>query len=61
VATGPGTGSGVARIREIGGRKEVRFGAASPSARFGRGFFSSINETVSMTSFGFALSVGLAA
>jgi hypothetical protein len=36
-------------------------GAASPSARFGRGFFSSINETVSMTGLGFAVSAGLAA
>ena len=38
-------------MREIGGRKDfvVR---ASPSARFGRGFFSSINETVSTCGFG---------
>jgi hypothetical protein len=33
-------------IREIGGRKDfvVR---ASPAGRFGRGFFSSISDTVS--------------
>ena len=35
-------------MREIGGRNDDRFGAASPSARLGRGFFSSINETVSI-------------
>jgi hypothetical protein len=50
----------VARILEIGGRNDRVF-PASPSARFGRGFFSSINDTVSMTGFGgFAPSTGLA-
>ena len=49
----------MARMREIGGRKEVRFGWPSPSGRFGRGFFSSINDTVSMTGLGLAVSAGL--
>src|ERR1043165_6792717 len=44
---GGATGS---RIREIGGRNDLVL--ASPSARLGRGFFSSINDTVSMTCFG---------
>src|ERR1700686_2132262 len=51
-------GSGVARMREIGGRND-RVLTASPSARLGRGFFSSINDTVSMTGFG-ALGVSAA-
>jgi hypothetical protein len=58
--TGPGAGSAVPRILEIGGRKEARLGAGSPSGRFGRGFFSSIKDTVSMTGLGFAVSAGLA-
>src|SRR6059058_2616079 len=51
-ATGFGgaTGSGVVRNREIGGRNDLVL--ASPSARLALGFFSSINETVSMTGFG---------
>ena len=47
-----GAGGGVgATMREMGGRNDfvVR---ASPSARFGRGFFSSISETVSTCGFG---------
>ena len=44
---GGGGGSGVLRIREIGGKKD-RFAGVSPSARLGRGFFSSINDTVSI-------------
>ena len=47
---GAGVGAG-ATMREIGGRNDfvVR---ASPSARFGRGFFSSMSETVSTCGFG---------
>jgi hypothetical protein len=37
-------------MREIGGRNG-RFVASSPSARFGRGFFSSISDSVSMAGF----------
>ena len=52
-ATGFGVGGGGAgaTMREIGGRIDfvVR---TSPSARFGRGFFSSINETVSTCGLG---------
>lgn len=56
-ATGLGGGGGacgseVARIREMGGRNDERVGAASPSGRLARGFFSSISETVSITGFG---------
>src|SRR4051794_25773581 len=55
---GPATRSGVARIREIGGRNE-RVLVASPSARLGRGFFSSISETVSIGCLGaFGASAG---
>src|ERR1043165_6969319 len=43
---GGATGS---RIREIGGRNDLVL--VSPSARLGRGFFSSINDTVSMIFF----------
>ena len=46
-----GAGGGVgATMREIGGRKDfvVR---TSPSGRFARGFFSSINDTVSTCGF----------
>jgi hypothetical protein len=52
-------------MREMGGRNDDRLGAASPSARLGRGFFSSINETVSIAglvalgSAGFAVSVSV--
>lgn len=49
-AFGGSTGSGIARIREIGGRN-VRFVFPPSSGRFARGFFSSINETVSITGF----------
>jgi hypothetical protein len=35
----------------MGGRNDERFGAASPSGRFCRGFFSSINDRVSITRF----------
>src|SRR5450755_1927900 len=49
-ATATAGGSSVARMREMGGRNE-RLVAASPSARFGRVFFSSISETVSSTGF----------
>jgi hypothetical protein len=38
-------------MREIGGRNDLVF-VESPSARFGRGFFSSINDTVSIICFG---------
>src|ERR1700704_3027476 len=48
VAIGPTGGS--ARMREMGGRNGFLV-AASPSARLGRGFFSSINDTVSITGF----------
>lgn len=44
--TGAGASTGV-RSREIGGRTAARLTAPSPSGRFGFGFFSSINETVS--------------
>jgi F0F1-type ATP synthase membrane subunit c/vacuolar-type H+-ATPase subunit K len=37
-------------MREIGGRKDF-LGRASPSVRFGRGFFSSMSETVSTCCF----------
>jgi hypothetical protein len=47
---GGAAGSGV-RIREIGGKNDRVF-PVSPSARLGRGFFSSINDTVSMGGFG---------
>ena len=47
-ATGAGAASRVARMREMGGKNDDRLGAPSPSARLGRGFFSSINETVSI-------------
>src|SRR3977135_1116760 len=50
-AAGAGVASGVARMREMGGRNDDRLGAASPSARFGRGFFSSIHDTVSIAGF----------
>jgi hypothetical protein len=47
-------------MREMGGKNEERFGAASPSARLGRGFFSSINDTVSIAGFGaLTVSAGL--
>src|SRR3954470_19675969 len=47
-ATGAGFGgSAGVRRREIGGRIAARFTVLSPSVRFGFGFFSSINETVS--------------
>src|SRR2546430_15318154 len=47
-------------MREIGGRNDERLGAPSPSARLGRGFFSSINDTVSMAGFGgLTVSAGL--
>jgi len=49
-ATGAGA-AGVARIREIGGRK-VRFTASSETTRFGFGACSSISETVSITGLG---------
>ncbi len=49
-AFGGATGSGVLMIREIGGRKE-RVVFAVPSARFGRGFFSSMSETDSTGAF----------
>ena len=48
-------------MREMGGRNDDRLGAASPSARFGRGFFSSINETVSIAGFAALGSAGFAA
>lgn len=51
--------SGVARMREIGGKNE-RLPAPSASVRFGRGFFSSINDKVSMTGFGAGLGMSLA-
>ena len=45
-----GAGGGVgATMREIGGRNFLV--RASPSGRFARGFFSSINETVSTCGF----------
>src|SRR5438067_13761807 len=50
-AIGVDSGSGVARMREMGGRNEV-LRAPSPSARFRRGFFSSMSETVSIAGFG---------
>lgn len=57
-ATGPGV-----RRREIGGRTAARFTAPSPSGRFGFGFFSSINDTLSTfrapIAFGFVSSAGL--
>jgi hypothetical protein len=56
---GGAAGSGVGRIREIGGRNE-RVVRASPSGRFGRGFFSSISETVSTGGF-FSTGAGAAA
>src|SRR5438477_4191681 len=43
-------------MREIGGRNE-RLVEASPSVRFCRGFFSSINDTVSMVRFAAGLGV----
>lgn len=49
-ALGGSTASGVARIREIGGRN-VRFVFPPSSGRFARGFFSSIKESVSFTGF----------
>lgn len=49
-ALGGSTASGVARIREIGGRN-VRFVFPPSSRRFARGFFSSIKESVSFTGF----------
>jgi hypothetical protein len=48
--------SGLARMREMGGRN-VRLVVSAPSVRFGRGFFSSINDTVSITGFGAGLGV----
>ena len=49
-AIGPAGASGVARIREMGG-KIARLVASTPAGRFRRGFFSSINDTVSMAGF----------
>ena len=49
--TGAGGGSCGPLILEIGGRM-WRLATPSASVRFGRGFFSSINETVSTASFG---------
>ena len=49
----------MARKREMGGRNE-RLVAVSASVRFGRGFFSSINDTVSMTGFGAGFTVSTA-
>src|SRR5450755_1007550 len=46
-------------MREMGGRNG-RLIAPSPSARFCRGFFSSINDTVSITGFGAGLGVSTA-
>src|SRR5947207_7819148 len=43
-------------MREMGGRNE-RLMASSASVRFCRGFFSSINDTVSITRFGAGLGV----
>jgi hypothetical protein len=49
------------RMREIGGRNGRLF-VASPTGRLGRGFFSSINETVSITGLaGFGASADFAA
>src|ERR1700694_4377614 len=55
----PATAGGFcfARMREMGGRNE-RLVAALPSVRFGRGFFSSIRETVSSIGFGVGGGVG---
>ncbi len=47
-AMGPAGDSG--RMREMGGRNGF-LAAASPSARFARGFFSSISDTVSIGGF----------
>jgi hypothetical protein len=54
ISIGPGGGSGLARMREIGGRNE-RLVAGSASVRLGRGFFSSMSDTVSITGFGAGL------
>ena len=50
---GAGGSTGV-RSREIGGRTAARLTPPSPSGRFGLGFFSSINETVSTVRVGAA-------
>ena len=52
VTSGAGSGAaGVARIREIGGRKG-RFTPSAAGARFGFGVCGSIRETLSTTGFG---------
>src|SRR5438067_12268719 len=50
-AIGGASGSGVARMRQMGGRNEV-LRAPSPTARYRRRFFSSMSETVSIAGFG---------
>src|SRR5436190_1916322 len=67
-ATGAGAGAGetgpigasvFSRMREIGGRTE-RLAVPSLSARFARGFFSSISESVSIAGFGAGLGASAA-